>query len=54
MITVQQEAEMEFYGGMMKAPKILADIVESVMGAVYVDCGFDVNAFWVVSLFLTI
>ncbi|XP_009760521.1 ribonuclease 3-like protein 2 isoform X2 [Nicotiana sylvestris] len=46
VITVQQEAEMEFYGGVMKAPKILADIVESVMGAVYVDCGFDVNAFW--------
>ncbi|OIS99121.1 PREDICTED: ribonuclease 3-like protein 2 [Nicotiana attenuata] len=48
VITVQQEAEMEFYGGVMKAPKILADIVESVMGAVYVDCGFDVNSFWVI------
>ncbi|XP_049401560.1 ribonuclease 3-like protein 2 [Solanum stenotomum] len=44
VITVQQEEEMEFYGGMIKAPKVLADIVESVMGAVYLDCGFDVNA----------
>ncbi|KAH0753120.1 hypothetical protein KY285_006268 [Solanum tuberosum] len=47
VITVQQEEEMEFYGGMIKAPKVLADIVESVMGAVYLDCGFDVNAVWV-------
>ncbi|WMV48759.1 hypothetical protein MTR67_042144 [Solanum verrucosum] len=48
VITVQQEEEMEFYGGMIKAPKVLADIVESVMGAVYLDCGFDVNAVWVI------
>ncbi|CAN4097171.1 unnamed protein product [Withania somnifera] len=48
VITVQQEEEMEFYGGTVKAPKVLADIVESVMGAVYLDCGFDVNAFWVI------
>uniref|UniRef100_M1B5A4 Ribonuclease III n=1 Tax=Solanum tuberosum TaxID=4113 RepID=M1B5A4_SOLTU len=48
VITVQQEEEMEFYGGMIKTPKVLADIVESVMGAVYLDCGFDVNAVWVI------
>ncbi|XP_015089687.1 ribonuclease 3-like protein 2 [Solanum pennellii] len=41
---------MEFYGGMIKAPKVLADIVESVMGAVFLDCGFDVNAVWVIDL----
>ncbi|KAK4344508.1 hypothetical protein RND71_034684 [Anisodus tanguticus] len=39
---------MEFYGGVLKAPKVLADIVESVMDAVYLDCGFDVNALWVI------
>ncbi|PHU01203.1 hypothetical protein BC332_30990 [Capsicum chinense] len=54
MIAVQQEKEMEFHGGIIKAQKVLTDIVESVMGAVFLDCGFDVNAFWVVSFFLTI
>ncbi|KAM3199885.1 ribonuclease 3-like protein 2 [Capsicum annuum] len=54
MIAVQQEKEMEFHGGMIKAPKVLTDIMESVMGPVFLDCGFDVNAFWVVSFFLTI
>ncbi|KAH0721891.1 hypothetical protein KY289_004935 [Solanum tuberosum] len=39
----EKEEEMEFYGGTIKAPKVLADIVESIMGAVYLDCGFDVN-----------
>ncbi|KAM3343257.1 ribonuclease 3-like protein 2 isoform X1 [Capsicum galapagoense] len=48
VIAVKQEEEMEFHGGMIKAPKVLADIVESVMGAVFLDCGFDVNAFWVI------
>ncbi|KAH0751394.1 hypothetical protein KY285_004542 [Solanum tuberosum] len=43
VIIMQQEEEMEFYGGTIKAPKVLADIVESIMGAVYLDCGFDVN-----------
>ncbi|KAM3203968.1 ribonuclease 3-like protein 2 isoform X1 [Capsicum annuum] len=48
VIAVKQEEEMEFHGGMIKAPKVLADIVEAVMGAVFLDCGFDVNAFWVI------
>ncbi|PHT35394.1 hypothetical protein CQW23_23094 [Capsicum baccatum] len=48
VIAVKQEEDMEFHGGMIKAPKVLADIVESVMGAVFLDCGFDVNAFWVI------
>ncbi|XP_060199818.1 ribonuclease 3-like protein 2 isoform X2 [Lycium barbarum] len=48
VITVQQEEKMEFYGGDIKAPKVLADIVESIMGAVYLDCGFDVNALWMI------
>lgn len=34
----------------MKAPKILADIVESVAAAVYVDVNFDLQRFWVVCI----
>lgn len=52
IIAVQQEEELEVHGGVMKAPKILADIVESVAAAVYVDCGFDLVRLWVVSAFL--
>lgn len=37
------------YGGLVKAPKVLADIVESVAGAVYVDVNFDLQTLWVVS-----
>ncbi|PHU04122.1 Cell differentiation protein RCD1 -like protein [Capsicum chinense] len=33
--------------GLIKVPKVLADIVGLVMGSVYLDCAFDVNAFWV-------
>lgn len=36
------------YGGSIKAPKILADIVESVAAAVYVDVDFDLQTFWVI------
>ncbi|XP_010481641.1 PREDICTED: ribonuclease 3-like protein 3 [Camelina sativa] len=34
------------YGGVVKAPKILADIVESIAGALYVDVNFDLQRFW--------
>ncbi|XP_027127283.1 ribonuclease 3-like protein 2 isoform X2 [Coffea eugenioides] len=44
---VGQEDETEVHGGAIKAPKVLADIVESVAAAVYVDCGFDLQALWV-------
>ncbi|GMP52376.1 hypothetical protein CsSME_00018215 [Camellia sinensis var. sinensis] len=47
-LAVQQEADMVVYGGMVKAPKVLADIVESVAAAVYVDRQFDLQAFWVI------
>ncbi|CAK9163916.1 unnamed protein product [Ilex paraguariensis] len=43
---VKQEDETTLYGGAVKAPKILADIVESVAAAVYVDCGFDLKTLW--------
>ncbi|XP_027127282.1 ribonuclease 3-like protein 2 isoform X1 [Coffea eugenioides] len=45
---VGQEDETEVHGGAIKAPKVLADIVESVAAAVYVDCGFDLQALWVI------
>ncbi|KAL8172492.1 hypothetical protein V2J09_024296 [Rumex salicifolius] len=36
------------FGGAVKAPKVLADMVESIAAAVYMDCGFDIKAFWTV------
>ncbi|XP_028059505.1 ribonuclease 3-like protein 2 [Camellia sinensis] len=47
-LAVRPEADTVVYGGTVKAPKVLADIVESVAAAVYVDCQFDLQAFWVV------
>ncbi|CAL5392755.1 unnamed protein product [Camellia sinensis] len=47
-LAVRQEADTVVYGGTVKAPKVLADIVQSVAAAVYVDCQFDLQAFWVV------
>lgn len=32
----------------MKAPKVLADLLESVAGAVYIDVNFDLQRFWVI------
>ncbi|KAG5570277.1 hypothetical protein H5410_060043 [Solanum commersonii] len=46
VIAVEQEKQAELHGGAMKAPKVLADIVESVVAAVYVDCHFDLKALW--------
>ncbi|XP_073120413.1 ribonuclease 3-like protein 2 isoform X1 [Henckelia pumila] len=48
VIAVQQEEGSEVHGGFIKAPKILADIVESVAAAVYVDCNFNSNDMWVI------
>lgn len=36
------------YAGSVKAPKVLADIVESIAAAVYVDLGFDLPRLWLV------
>lgn len=49
VIAVEQEEQAELHGGAMKAPKVLADIVESVVAAVYVDCHFDLKVLWKVS-----
>ncbi|CAL5392757.1 unnamed protein product [Camellia sinensis] len=47
-LAVQHEADSVVYGGTVIAPKVLADIVESVAAAVYVDRQFDLQAFWVI------
>uniref|UniRef100_A0A2N9HEM7 RNase III domain-containing protein n=1 Tax=Fagus sylvatica TaxID=28930 RepID=A0A2N9HEM7_FAGSY len=44
---VSMEDDMVVYGGSIKAPKILADIVESVAAAIYVDVNFDLQKLWV-------
>ncbi|KAL8147095.1 hypothetical protein AgCh_004714 [Apium graveolens] len=43
---VQKEDWIVVHGGAMKAPKVLADIVESIIAAVYVDQKFDLQAMW--------
>ncbi|XP_057962894.1 ribonuclease 3-like protein 2 [Malania oleifera] len=45
---VQNESDTLSYGGSTKAPKQLANIVESVAAAVYIDCDFDLETFWTV------
>lgn len=46
-LAVETEGELAaVFGGAIKAPKVLADIVESVIAAVYVDCGFDLKFLW--------
>lgn len=39
------------YGGLVKAPKVLADLLESLAGAVYIDVNFDLQRLWVVSTY---
>ncbi|XP_042519282.1 uncharacterized protein LOC122093099 [Macadamia integrifolia] len=46
VLAVQEEDGAVTYCGSVKAPKILADIVESVAAAVYVDCNYDLKALW--------
>ncbi|KAI7724669.1 hypothetical protein M8C21_021480 [Ambrosia artemisiifolia] len=43
---VGEEEKMVVYGGQMTAPKVLADIVESMAAAVYIDCGFNIQMMW--------
>ncbi|XP_020576146.1 ribonuclease 3-like protein 2 [Phalaenopsis equestris] len=48
---VRKEKEEDYagisYGGsMVKAPKVLADIVESIAAAIYIDCSFNLVEFW--------
>ncbi|EPS71118.1 hypothetical protein M569_03642, partial [Genlisea aurea] len=45
-IKVLQENEPMIHGGSVKAPKVLADIVESVAAAIYVDANYDLALMW--------
>ncbi|KAK1400526.1 Ribonuclease 3-like protein 2 [Heracleum sosnowskyi] len=45
---VNEEDHTVLHGGVMRAPKVLADIVESVVAAVFVDLQFDLKATWTV------
>ncbi|GMJ15995.1 RNASEIII-LIKE 2, RNAse THREE-like protein 2 [Hibiscus trionum] len=45
---VSQEDQIVAHGGLMKAPKVLADIVESVAAAVFVDVKFDLVKLWMI------
>ncbi|XP_076928205.1 ribonuclease 3-like protein 2 [Bidens hawaiensis] len=45
---VEEEGKMAVYGGQMTAPKVLADVVESMAGAVFIDCGFDLQLMWMI------
>ncbi|KAG0486561.1 hypothetical protein HPP92_008656 [Vanilla planifolia] len=38
--------ELPYGGSIVKAPKVLADIVESIAAAIYLDCEFDLVEFW--------
>ncbi|KAM3297821.1 hypothetical protein ACQJBY_039672 [Aegilops geniculata] len=43
------------YGGtVFKAPKVLADIVEAIAAAVYVDCNFNLEKLWKVMFILVV
>ncbi|KVI10423.1 ribonuclease 3-like protein 2 [Cynara cardunculus var. scolymus] len=48
VMAVQEEDNMVVHGGHMKAPKVLADIVESVAAAVYIDCGSNLQIIWMI------
>ncbi|XP_062181095.1 ribonuclease 3-like protein 2 [Phragmites australis] len=55
--SVKQEPEddlgtVPFGGNIVKAPKVLADIVEAITAAVYVDCKFDLEKLWKVTRWL--
>ncbi|XP_037462568.1 ribonuclease 3-like protein 2 [Triticum dicoccoides] len=55
--SVKEELEDDLgttpYGGSdVKAPKVLADIVEAIAAAVYVDCKFNLEKLWKVTRFL--
>lgn len=53
-VVSQEEDGLVTYGGSVKAPKVLADIVESVAAAVYVDVNYDLHMFWGVSIGMTL
>ncbi|KAK9938600.1 hypothetical protein M0R45_015328 [Rubus argutus] len=47
VVSGEEEAPL-VYRGSVKAPKVLADIVESVAAAIYVDLNFDLEKLWMI------
>ncbi|KAJ4827510.1 hypothetical protein Tsubulata_040553, partial [Turnera subulata] len=45
---VSHEDDTVVYGGAVKAPKVLADIVEAVAAAIFVDLDYDLQGLWVI------
>ncbi|XP_021755481.1 ribonuclease 3-like protein 2 [Chenopodium quinoa] len=45
-LVAEAEDDTALNKGAVKAPKVLADIVESVIAAVYLDCDFDLKFLW--------
>uniref|UniRef100_A0A7N0VB49 Uncharacterized protein n=1 Tax=Kalanchoe fedtschenkoi TaxID=63787 RepID=A0A7N0VB49_KALFE len=45
-LAVLDEKDNAIYGGAVKAPKVLADIVESVAAAIYIDNNYSVQHLW--------
>ncbi|KAI3941456.1 hypothetical protein MKW98_022463 [Papaver atlanticum] len=45
-LAVQEEGDEIPHAGSVKAPKVLADLVESIAAAIYVDCNFDLKLLW--------
>lgn len=51
MMEPDEDLGLILYGGStVKAPKVLADIVESIAAAVYVDCNLNLELLWKVNL----
>ncbi|XP_030453375.1 ribonuclease 3-like protein 2 [Syzygium oleosum] len=45
---IEEEDDAVAHGGSVKAPKVLADIVESLAAAIYIDVNFDLQRLWVI------
>lgn len=46
--SISEEPDEMPYTGVIKAPKVLADIVEAIAAAVYVDINFDLMRLWLI------
>ncbi|KAK9938604.1 hypothetical protein M0R45_015332 [Rubus argutus] len=46
VVNGEDQEKAHVYRGSMDAPKVLADIVESVAAAIYVDLNYDLKKFW--------
>ncbi|KAJ8639035.1 hypothetical protein MRB53_015729 [Persea americana] len=46
--SIRGEVDEVYYTGAVKAPKVLADIVEGIAAAVFVDCNLSLEILWMV------